>query len=486
MSQSAIVVDLYLAGYPNYFHVENVSVKYLVVSSEEIRTRVTSEYPDVCVYLESDVCFWDSTYVSVTDILDYLPAQLKVYRGSVRDMNKKIYDSKIESMYYSSLAFWIYHFQGGVDLFMLFQSAEHGNFFDSVPLAVSKKMGIPAISTDLTLVGKSGYWFFAVKEHVTGRYIDLTEVCNWEQIVDFHDLIFHTVSNEKLPDSPKALEYPKWFRKLYYHCVNSKLSLVAFFSGKLAGTTRDSIGGVPFEIRYSDYLRFKSYMRSLKRNYLKHSVSELNPNTNAIIYAMHFEPEASIMNRTIYNSQLYNIRMLAASLPKDWILYVKEHPDTFRVSIKNAYFMLTMSNYRNKQYYSDILSIPNVRLLGIDMSSHYLLNHPQVKAISTINGTISVEAMESKKPVLLFDSSSIPYMNIDDLFFISSIEDLKDAMSKLESGFQPTYNQYTMLISRYLCISKYDTKGIDLSPTCLSKVIEYVISLSNKNNGCDS
>ena len=174
--------------------------------------------------------------------------------------------------------------------------------------------------------------------------------------------------------------------------------------------------------------------------------------------------------------------MLASSLPKDWILYVKEHPDTFRVSMRNAYFMPTMPYYRNKQYYADLLSIPNVKLLSINLNSHHLLSPdcPQIKAVATINGTITVEAMEEKKPVLLFDSSTVPYTDVDDLQFISSEDDLKDAMSKLVSGFQPKYDGYDMFISRYLCLSKHDSNVIDLPPEQLSDIIKYVISFQIK------
>ena len=197
------------------------------------------------------------------------------------------------------------------------------------------------------------------------------------------------------------------------------------------------------------------YTKNIKKYYNYNAVNELMQNVNAIFYALHFEPEATIMNRTIYSNQIYNLRMLSAHLPDGWVIYVKEHPDQFNLFrlnfIDNAKYI---HKYRSESYYSLIQSIPRVVLLNSNMSSSDILEMSEVKAVATINGTISLEAMKNGKKLILFDGKSMPYSENNDICYINSPESLIGLTSYLESESVPDYKSELQLLARKLIYAK--------------------------------
>jgi len=115
--------------------------------------------------------------------------------------------------------------------------------------------------------------------------------------------------------------------------------------------------------------------------------SPFDPAVPYTFFALHYEPEMALMLRApLYAEQLAVIKQIARALPIDHILYVKEHP--------------MMIGYRTREFYKEMLKVPNVRLLDPLTPGPTVVKN--AKLIVTINGTSAWEAILLKIPVISF------------------------------------------------------------------------------------
>jgi hypothetical protein len=106
-----------------------------------------------------------------------------------------------------------------------------------------------------------------------------------------------------------------------------------------------------------------------------------------VLYPIHFQPEAStLVQAPMYLDQVALLRDMAASLPGDHRLYVKEH--------------VSNRGRRPIEFYEQIKAIPSVRLLGPDEDTWSLIKGASV--IAVITGTVGWEGLIFDKPVVTF------------------------------------------------------------------------------------
>ncbi len=98
----------------------------------------------------------------------------------------------------------------------------------------------------------------------------------------------------------------------------------------------------------------------------------------------------------IFVDQLLCVDVLAQNLPRDYKIYVKEHPSQFLPHTEGH-------TSRIKEFYDDLLLYRNVRLVPIDTNPFHLIKNS--KAVATITGTAGWEAMVLKKPAIIFGLS---------------------------------------------------------------------------------
>ena len=112
-----------------------------------------------------------------------------------------------------------------------------------------------------------------------------------------------------------------------------------------------------------------------------------------VLMALHMQPErTSHPLGGEFEDQLKVIRMLADSVPKNWRVLVKEHPNQFNQrKAPNALF-------RSMDFYNEIAGIENVELVDLAIPSNKLLLHADL--VCTLTGTIGWEALQIGKPVL--------------------------------------------------------------------------------------
>lgn len=128
-------------------------------------------------------------------------------------------------------------------------------------------------------------------------------------------------------------------------------------------------------------LRARHHDRRLAPIYL--SPTEL-PRTNYVFFPLHSEPEVALMvYARPYQNQIEVVRNLAASLPINTQLVVKDHPLAY--------------TRRSFNYYRKLLDIPNVRLVHPRVQSRLLIQNAQ--AVVVISGSIGLEAVILGKPV---------------------------------------------------------------------------------------
>lgn len=146
-----------------------------------------------------------------------------------------------------------------------------------------------------------------------------------------------------------------------------------------------------------------------------------------IFYPLHLQPEATTLpGGGVFNDQLLAIRMLAASLPDDMELYIKEHPAYWVRSVDPD----GMAEARSEAYYDEICSLRNVKLIRHDVDSLELTD--RCTALVTVTGTAGVEALFKGKPVLVFGNQF--YSRFPGVFHIRTNEECINAIEQVHDG----------------------------------------------------
>ncbi|MCK9309057.1 MAG: hypothetical protein M0P99_02155 [Candidatus Cloacimonetes bacterium] len=497
-----LLIDPSLRVLPPTFFKEqtDIDIVAIIVESDREKDKVLLQRPEVIVYTFQDILNWNQTFVSHEEIIQYRPTQLKVERLLGRII--KTPEAKILSIYYTALAFWLHLFKEKIDCVLVLGDQEHGSFHDSIPIDIAKANSIPVYLTDV-FFGKGGITLFGVLDCITDRHLKIQDI--WFDYCPLNlDLVLfdHNRDNEYIPPEIKNrimrllflfimnqyVKMKKLLSDLSGHhividnekrrCTNLILKLyspIIFFLNTYINKndSRFFALGIYCRLTFGEFFHFTCFSKSLKHYYNKHAVSMIPDNQNAVLFFLHLEPEASIMNRSVYNCQIYNIKMLARYLPKGWMIYLKEHPATF--GPQPYPYLKTMENYRSKEYYKELLSIPNVSFLDWKIPGSVLLSNKmkQVRAIATINGTVSLECLYQKKPVIIFGPENCPYADIPEVLTVRAETDLPHIFEKLVNGYSPRYDMFQERLSEYLLIRRGDmNEKINIPPQLLINLIE--------------
>lgn len=164
--------------------------------------------------------------------------------------------------------------------------------------------------------------------------------------------------------------------------------------------------------------------RKLKNFYNK-SIINVNYKKKYLFFGLHYQPEkTSLPMGTVFENQILAIEILSKSIPKDWIIYVKEHPTQFYSGFLN----LKNKHYREIEDYKKLLSFSNVRFVKLTEDSGKLMKNSI--ATSTITGTVGWESLSRhNKPVILF--GHIWYENCHSCFNVDSIKSCKKAIKQI-------------------------------------------------------
>lgn len=174
--------------------------------------------------------------------------------------------------------------------------------------------------------------------------------------------------------------------------------------------------------RYSKWA--KARKAQLKRLYAGSS-REVDLHVPYVYLPLHYQPEATTApDAGPFVDQLLAVRLLSAALPTGWRVYVREHPSQFAPSLFGE-------QGRSELYYADLLTIPGVDLVSLDMSPFTLIDH--ARAVATCTGTAGWEAVCRGVPVLAFGNAW--YRGCHGVFSVRSSKDVEDAVGSIAAGF---------------------------------------------------
>jgi len=140
---------------------------------------------------------------------------------------------------------------------------------------------------------------------------------------------------------------------------------------------------------------------------------------------LHYQPEcATAPLGTVFVDQILMIKILAAVIPDDWVVYVKEHPYQWLMQGINY------TNSRYPGYFEKIAKIKKVKLIPIEIETTELIKKSQV--VATITGTVGWESVVRKKPVLMFGYPW--YRDAPGIFKVNNVSSCQTALDKINSG----------------------------------------------------
>jgi len=184
-----------------------------------------------------------------------------------------------------------------------------------------------------------------------------------------------------------------------------------------------------------------------------------------VYFPLHVEPERSILiTAPFYSDQIEVITNIAKSLPVGYKLYVKEHGSM------GLYF------WRDQSFYKDIIKLQNVKLVHPSVNPKNILE--KCDLVTTIAGTVGLEALFFEKPVITF--SDIIYSKFPNVFRINdknkipetirkalSLTPNKEGVRKLVSLYKKECINIDMINLQHECMAGIGNSGINnlVNPT---------------------
>jgi hypothetical protein len=180
--------------------------------------------------------------------------------------------------------------------------------------------------------------------------------------------------------------------------------------------------------------RYHEDIGRLKRKKLLAHYNQLAKSVNTglsyIFVALQCEPERQTCpTGGVFGHQYLMIDLLSKLIPDGWRLYVKEHVSQFK-----DYQAAERS--KTVDFYDRIASRHNVELVPLSFTSFELIDN--AKASATVSGTVGWESVVRGKPSLLFGHSW--YRDCQGVFVTHTVEDCKEALRKIQNGFQVDRN----------------------------------------------
>lgn len=328
-------------------------------------------------------------------------------------------------------------FEENVFDMVIVDGLNEGRPSDMLLTEMAKYRGIPTYNTDASLA-----WKACIYDNTAETMIPIQR----DRIVSIKESLFYENRLEQL-NPQVTYSHPVLKSKIGRRLEGLVYNLfgqvgVDACSCLYTLSNRRNTMGLTFVERYQLYRSGKKIKKWLEN----HTVSA-DLQKKFVLFALHYEPEASITGRGFMDSSLIAIQMLSQLLPTGWELYVKEHPDQFKINERIAYGY-PVARFKTKRFYEEIMRLPNVRLVHTNISSKLLMQKCQ--AVATIAGTILGEAVSLKKPILTFAPQRLIYRMLKEAYNITSYKDCAVAMQEIQSKQVVDYADWEEVCQRYL------------------------------------
>ncbi|WP_273211537.1 hypothetical protein [Helicobacter rodentium] len=410
-------------------------IKVLVAPNIEHHKSVYGDTIQLYIDLRHYEKLETSYNLSYEQIEQYRATQVKIEHGLQRQYSDM---GVIQQLYYNALGYWLKIFEMKIDA-LIFCGINHSSPIDCLPIDISISKNIPTFNIATTL-GFNNNFIMQASCLNTKTFINTPTSTNSKELYRFIEQL-QEYYKQRLDNKNKlCFKHPlKFFLK------NQVLTFPHFIYNIFAFNKRSF--KADFVIEKQEKFVSATFVKKLKRYYDKISESP-SPNENYIYYSLHQEPEASIMATTTLNSQLLIIQWISEYLPKGWKLYIKEHPNQFFVYDEHDYFLKNIHFYRSPMFYKQIKSLPNTRLIDINISSKLLIQN--ARAICSICGSALLEGVIYHKPIIIFGNNTLFLELLKESFAITSKTQLKHAIDKIiEGGGVYSYSDFDVIVSQF-------------------------------------
>jgi hypothetical protein len=193
-----------------------------------------------------------------------------------------------------------------------------------------------------------------------------------------------------------------------------------------SSSQRTVLAGMNFVNKWNFMKIYFSYIKTLKSKISLYKVlesSHLELNKTFVYFPLHLQPERTTLPEGLfYDDQVIAIRTLSEALPSGWKILVKEHPRQMDYDIRNTHGRSCLD-------YERLDEINNVDIVPLDFSHNELVQ--KCICTATISGSVSWEGLLLGKPSLVFSENW--HSDCKGTYFISSVEEAKDAFLKLKN-----------------------------------------------------
>jgi hypothetical protein len=391
---------------------------------------------------------------------------------------------RIQYIYYSALSFFYKLFKNKEIDAVLTVLPLHGTPLEMIPIDMAIYYNKPAYTFDKLYANPDGFVLWGIWNYSKKQYVDLS-------LLDFKpDLnkYLYYKSIRKYTPTGKALYSPSISRLTYIGKI--KIVIKTLFSkndSEKKAFINSFMGQFPrigFFYLYFTNWHFRYNYKTHKRTCSYYKSISVSPDLDQafIYYPLHLDPEAVTLVREDLSNQLTIIKMISDNLPDGANIYIKEHPVVFSFLKKknlrqNWYFFLSLSRYRSKNFYKELLKIPNVKILSMNSTSEKLVKNSV--GIATINGTVSLEAAIEQKPILIF-GDKLPLLYIEKVYAVNSTESCKKAITEIFKDKSRIYKLEDMekyLFEMHVKADALNSELFDKNSDIVTKINKIIKSL---------
>lgn len=429
----------------------------------------------VCGSAMSYASYIQRDHLTVAMDDDFLEKVLPFTMQSLNMLGRQLgYDSNytvLERCYLSGIGFWrAYLLHHKIDLVIFFCWPHEGN--DFFLYQVCKILGISTLIYCFSICPSRSYVAYTVEDEIpalVSRYEKLRkEYAEYpiEQITlgkDYADL-FEKMSNpqsNKTPDymQKRYLEFLSLSRHLVGYSVWDKYIADRKKGGQLKGISWKIWAkamiyrALMLDFKLTNGVVVKLILRVKNRHYkqtqklwqhYEECCQKPDYAKKYVYFPLHYQPECTSnpQGGGIYYQQMIPVRLLAESLPEDVFVFVKEHP-------------AQQYGAREKGFYDELCSIPNVVLVKPETDTYELIKHSI--AVSTLIGTAGWEGLFFNKPFLMFGYWVTQHM--PGVYHVRTKEDCKAAVNSILRG----ECQFTLKDIKIFLKAMDETEGWGLS-----------------------
>ncbi|MEK9183939.1 MAG: hypothetical protein AAB890_02605 [Patescibacteria group bacterium] len=194
----------------------------------------------------------------------------------------------------------------------------------------------------------------------------------------------------------------------------------------------------------------KLFRQNIKQEYVSLQ-SEPDFAKKFVYVPLHYQPECSTSPLGgVFVDQILMIEILSASIPDDWVIYIKEHPVQWLIRGLN----FISSRYRG--YYKRMAKLKNVKLVPVEADNYDLIRNSQV--VATVVGSAGFEAVLRSKPAIVFGYPWYQYCHA--VFKVAEVKLCQEVLQKIKNGFKVDQQKVINHLKAFNDVSFHGFTGI--------------------------